>query len=124
MPFASKNYEHLRKFVYNQGGCAALQAKSIIGYLDGNAIEVIQWPAQSPELNPIENAWAIMKRQLRQRATSGFHADVLSMCWLPSRIRCPMTIFILYSTPCHRESLQRLKIWGVLLSIKAVTINN
>ena len=77
MPFASKNHGNLRNFVYQQDGCAAHRAKSIIGYLDANGIEVLPWPAQSPDLNPIEHVWAIMKKQLRERATFPSNADSL-----------------------------------------------
>ena len=27
-------------------------------------IKVIDWPAKSPDLNPIENLWALMKREI------------------------------------------------------------
>lgn len=30
-------------------------------------LEVLPWVGQSPVLNPIENAWAELKRRLRQR---------------------------------------------------------
>ena len=35
--------------------------------LDDNGIVKLPWPAQSPDLNPIENLWAILDRQLKDR---------------------------------------------------------
>jgi len=33
-------------------------------------IETLHWPSQSPDANPIENIWLLIKRKLRGRPTS------------------------------------------------------
>ena len=42
-------------------------AKRCKDYLAANHISVLPWPGNSPDLSPIENIWALVKRKLRHK---------------------------------------------------------
>ncbi|KAL1916371.1 uncharacterized protein VTP21DRAFT_5988 [Calcarisporiella thermophila] len=44
-------------------------ARSTQAWLRKHGIKVLEWPAQSPDLNPIENMWSIFKRKLQAYPT-------------------------------------------------------
>ena len=43
------------------------RTKEIINWHETNNIKKIQWPGNSPDLNPIENLWAILKAKLKKK---------------------------------------------------------
>jgi hypothetical protein len=55
----------LRNWVFVQDGAPSHTAKATINTLCDQLILNPEWPANSPDLNPIEMAWAIMKSQMK-----------------------------------------------------------
>ena len=53
-------------FTLQQDNARPHVSKDTLAYFKNNAILVIDWPPNSPHLNPIENIWSIMKVRLEK----------------------------------------------------------
>ncbi len=70
LPFLSSNPQ--QSYVFQQDGAPCYTAKSIKDFMEENNIELLEWAAQSPDLNPIEHVWAIIKRILGNKKFVNF----------------------------------------------------
>ncbi len=54
-------------FIFQQDLAPAHTAKSIKSWLNDHGVVVLDRPANSPDLKPIENLWGIVKRKMRNK---------------------------------------------------------
>lgn len=52
--------------VFQQDSAPAHTSRIVKKWLADNGIQVLDWPGNSPDLNPIENLWTVMKRKVRR----------------------------------------------------------
>ncbi len=53
--------------VFQQDNAKPHTAAITTAWLHSRRVRVLNWPASSPDLSPIENIWRIIKRKIRQR---------------------------------------------------------
>ncbi len=54
-----------KDFIFQQDLAPAHTAKS---WLNDHGVGVLDWPGNSPDLNPIENLWGIVNRKMRNKS--------------------------------------------------------
>jgi len=67
IPYWKKLQGDTRGLYFMQDGAGPHRATKIKGFLEKSEIQILSWPSSSPDLNPIENVWRMLKQRLGKR---------------------------------------------------------
>ena len=105
-PVVAKHFAE-QPFIFQDDNAPAHSSKFTRDWKTENAIPGMTWPAQSPDLNIIENAWRIIKLKLQSDvAMIKTHADLIdSVCrlWISLPVGYIRNLYA--SIPCRLRSV-------------------
>ena len=67
---SAKDMFGLQKFIFQQDGAPCHTAKKCQVWFKSKKVKVLDWPGNSPDLNPIENLWSRLKKLVAARRPS------------------------------------------------------
>ena len=69
--------------IFMQDGAPCHKAKIVMKWLSDNKYRVLEWPGNSPDLNPIENSWHICKNKVECHDTGSIPKlqEVVKKVW-------------------------------------------
>ncbi|KAJ7335741.1 hypothetical protein JRQ81_013682 [Phrynocephalus forsythii] len=91
-------------FIFQQDLAPAHTAKSTKTYFNDHVITVLDWPANSPDLKPIENLWGISKRKMRDMRPNNA-AELKVITDTSSSITPQQCHRLIGSMPCCSEAV-------------------
>ncbi len=108
LPSADKLYGDA-DFIFQQDLAPVHTAKGTKSWFNDHGVTVLDWPANSPDLNPIENLWGIVKRKMRD--TRPNNADELKATVKETWASIPpqQCHKLITSMPCRIEAVIKAK---------------
>ena len=55
-----------KSIIFQQDNASCHKSKKVLDHFQNNQIALLYWPPNSPDLNPIENVWNFLEKQIRK----------------------------------------------------------
>ena len=93
--------------MFNQDSAPCHHSKLVCDFLEKKNIKALDWPGNSPDLNPIENLWAILKdKEADEHLTSAKYLETAIKCIWMQKITVE---YLVHSMPCCLQAVIKNK---------------
>ena len=80
-------------FLFKHDNAPVHKARSIQKWFDKIGVEELDWPAQSPDLNPIKHLWDVLEHRLRARPNHPTSVHILTNGIVAEWTQIPTAMF-------------------------------
>lgn len=103
----------IKDFIFMHDGAPCHKGKIVTKFLESKRIQTLPWPGNSPDMNPIENLWSVLKKEMKKETITNKKQLIESLINVWHRNESIQTSCrkLIHSMPQRIASLKKAKGW-------------